>query len=444
MFHKNTSTASVDLQHRTVRIATVFPTIQSNTSFGLRLDGIAKHELAWREAMIEGLLAHEAGHVRFSIAKPAASTLGWLVNALEDERIERLMQADNPKLKKLFDVLGDVFLREALGSRNFGNSLNGCLLWRWAHDRITWKADKPSEWDEIRPLVEQSWIAPDMNVVIGLAKQILNILGIEEHADSDALPRVTMDGAGFGSSPDPCHDQAPIPPSVAGSSEQVLLEIESVARQLAKKLRPPAKPGLKLAVRSGGKFSFRRKVARLERQFVKKVLPIKPKALDVVLLLDQSYSMEGAQKMQSALRCATIIARSAQLATCNLAVASFNDRHITHLEPNQNIEAVFARLSKISSAGGTRLAQSLAWAMQQMKATQNSLPTVIVISDGALTKDDSLLCKKICQQRKQVRVWPLLIGDDSDAASYRLAFGRCVVIRHAEELPEAVSAIMST
>jgi hypothetical protein len=40
----------------------------------------------WQQALATALVEHEAGHIRHSGDKPAAPLLGWVWNALEDER----------------------------------------------------------------------------------------------------------------------------------------------------------------------------------------------------------------------------------------------------------------------------------------------------------------------------------------------------------------------
>src|SRR5215472_16075418 len=80
--------------------------------------------LAWEQSIATALVEHEAGHVCHSGAKPTATQLGWLWNALEDERQERRQSQANPDVTPLFDLLGDAALRE---NQPTSDLLAGCL-----------------------------------------------------------------------------------------------------------------------------------------------------------------------------------------------------------------------------------------------------------------------------------------------------------------------------
>ncbi|MDR6218197.1 hypothetical protein [Deinococcus soli (ex Cha et al. 2016)] len=150
-----------------------------------------------RAAMLEAYVAHEAGHIRFSCRKPGG-TLGNLWNYLEDERIERLMTRDDADLAQRFTMLGDV-----LAARNrkdyTGQTLEGCLAWRWEHDQPTplWTPANPGEWAQVRPLVEEAWTAPTSEDVVRIARQILAVVQIPEQAEPDFfLEHVSAGGGG--------------------------------------------------------------------------------------------------------------------------------------------------------------------------------------------------------------------------------------------------------
>lgn len=69
------------------------------------------------EAMTWGYCAHEAGHLRdtdielFTKTKKANPFLGWLLNVVEDTRIERIQLEYFPGVKKHFDVLSEQVLK---------------------------------------------------------------------------------------------------------------------------------------------------------------------------------------------------------------------------------------------------------------------------------------------------------------------------------------------
>jgi hypothetical protein len=136
------------------------------------------------------LAYHEAGHVLFTDVVPlAGSTHGWLVNSLEDERMERLTASFYGLAARDFAELGrrmwlDGF--EVLPDRRT-MFLNACLFARWDHER---PAGTPSKirftdasddvvWNEcILPLVAAAWCAPDTATVAGIALRILELIGL--------------------------------------------------------------------------------------------------------------------------------------------------------------------------------------------------------------------------------------------------------------------------
>jgi len=164
---------------------------------GVRFDPGTDH--ARRVTLLRAVVAHEAGHVVFSAPKPTQPHLGWLWNALEDERMERLVVRRHPELLSDFAFLGDAMMLNTPGGEL--DLLNACLVWRWAHDRqdlpFLLKPEDEERWTSgIRPLVEAAWDAP-AGEVAGIAQQILDALP-EAQANS-ALPRAALsaDGAGM-------------------------------------------------------------------------------------------------------------------------------------------------------------------------------------------------------------------------------------------------------
>jgi hypothetical protein len=149
-------------------------------------------------------LAHEAGHAWYteeralrgedteSEERRGRTILDRLVNILEDERIERCMMGQFVMCRRLFDLLGDVAYRDSdpLPPNDDPMAVIGaCLLWRWAHDRRDLGRPKIEDtlseanlalWGQVRPLVEQSWLAASTHQVVAIARRILAILDIPE------------------------------------------------------------------------------------------------------------------------------------------------------------------------------------------------------------------------------------------------------------------------
>ncbi len=152
------------------------------------ISGLIRHrpssEGEFLSMMMQSLIAHEAGHVHFSGRKPQEPLLGQLWNTLEDERMERLMAARFPELERWFDFIGDTVLVQSMPTSDL---LAGCLLHRWEHDRPGQKRFNPNHeqlelWEQVKTLVEASWIAAHSDVVTGFARAILALLGKAEAA----------------------------------------------------------------------------------------------------------------------------------------------------------------------------------------------------------------------------------------------------------------------
>jgi hypothetical protein len=148
------------------------------------------------------LAYHEAGHVLYTDVVPLrGSTHGWLVNSLEDERIERLTAACYPPAGRDFAELGRrMWLTgfDAAAERSTA-LLNACLFGRWDHERppgapskISFKdaADRRLWETRIVPLVETAWSAPDTATVAAIALQILDEIGLP-HTDRTERHRRT-------------------------------------------------------------------------------------------------------------------------------------------------------------------------------------------------------------------------------------------------------------
>lgn len=166
-------------------------------AMGVRFDPQTPH--GQRTQLLRAIMAHEAGHVVFSASKPAARELGWLWNALEDERMERLVMRRFPELCSDFDFLGDAMLLK--NEPEPIDFMNACLRWRWAYDR----PDVPFEllpqdqdaWEQARPLVEEAWETTRERVEL-LASQILALRPPSSAGEPPpSLPDLSADGGGM-------------------------------------------------------------------------------------------------------------------------------------------------------------------------------------------------------------------------------------------------------
>jgi len=141
--------------------------------------------------LTKALLVHEAGHRRFTTPGEAKGALHLVANILEDERIERLMSESFAGLRHLVLDLSQAMYADAqpldAASNSPGDVLAAILQARWA-ERIgrplkgALSLKNQRLWDTVIPLARTAWVAPDTETVEGIARQIVDILGLTEKA----------------------------------------------------------------------------------------------------------------------------------------------------------------------------------------------------------------------------------------------------------------------
>jgi hypothetical protein len=300
-------------------------------------------------ASLEWLVAnvgadHEAGHVLFTQVVPYRGSLHHdTANALEDQRMENLVAAHYPPAGIGFLAFARMQswrcpLPKSAGLSRVNVMLNACLFYRWASrfpgsfsrryrfhspdDRRFWES-------EIRPLVEESWVAPGTAEVADLALEILRRLGVPETASSEGLVLLPGDavrspggrhagdqplpGGRRGTPPPPpdgprddSHGPAPDPPAIdiAGYPRNLwpqpylglMWEVEGEVSRLLKALRAPSPNTRPRPATSGSHFHAglyirtRGKYAFLEPRGRGRSLR---GLAGLVLLLDRTGSMGG-------------------------------------------------------------------------------------------------------------------------------------------------------
>jgi Mg-chelatase subunit ChlD len=484
-FVESDGTAYVDLVRRDCVINPHFPSVPLG----------ARHRqsdpLLERDLWLEGFIAHEAAHVRFSCHKPLGR-LGEIWNMLEDERIERKQSAGRPQLAQAFTRMGDTYLLTR-GDNDDRSALAGCLYWRWAHDHpLGWSSVEPELWDEVRPLVEASWVATSSEDVIQYAHSILELIdrahpeSIESDLANSALVSATG-GAGRGDAlgisgegaqttgleptDEEQADQSPRvqadeqngdeeeqspdaktsalggrgvnydhPGDLTGA-EIIVERVEIAADQLARALRPPEAPHFQRAHRSRGRFDYAREVAQRDRVFVQRVRPGRPEELAIAVLLDISASMFG-ERIDTALNATVLLSRACELAKTPMALATFGQQTRVVGDFGTAPDELRGSLESIELEDGTILHPAFKWGLELPSQHRKLL---IVISDGSLDDHDCQRCQTLQLEHRAVTVLPILIGaDDSTAEQYRRTFNRVLEVDHLEELPKLIISWIRT
>jgi hypothetical protein len=460
-------TASVNLETKLIMVTSQLPQINATIT-------IRKAPGLHRVKLLRAFLAHECAHIRFTSKAKPKGTLGWLYNALEDERIERRMTEHYAQLGPLFRELGDIYLSEAQGPLN---ALSACLVWRWAFDH----PEKPMRcedplWEAVRPLVEQAWREDSSEGVLVLAQKILGILGGQE--PDQGLPNLSApcaqqdSSAGTRQRSNPPHDDGdkdsdgedvaaeilsrespypedgsdsfeeggvsqvesskgkgdmPNPPDISlergrEQLESLLKQVEPYAWHLGRTLMPPLERQGYVSHKSRGRFDFERYQRGDERYFLKKLDP-QHRPLGITLLLDLSASMNDPVRLQTAKLTSLMLHLACTLAGIPLEIVGFNVTAFRVKNLQDEFEQVALTLAGLRGVGGTELYPALQLVEQ---------PIAIIVSDGELSPQDVAASRAFAKQQPTFYM-PFLI-DTIGAESYRTIFGRMIMVQDLSRL----------
>lgn len=401
------------------------------------------------------IVEHESAHIRFTGDMPTDAALGWLWNALEDQRIERLMAALYPGRERGFTMLGDTIWVDLAPTDDL---LAGCLYHRFEHSRPEHERKfrpAPSQRDlwerQILPLVQQAWQAFDSDAVVEHARVILALLQRDSDAPAPPFPLVFCGCGGGGAqqsaeipasadAPDPFtgffgggtvgtgngHD--PLDPHQA-PHEVLLAEVEGTARQLARALYPPQPQRLPRPHRSRGELILDRVIAGDERPFAATVAPAPTRSLAMMVLVDLSRSMEHNGFIDPARQVTMLLDRTSELARYPLGILGFDGQAVPmRIRPLSVGAHLLARrrIAGMTASGGTRLAPALQLAGQLLSATPADRRILFVLHDGDLSADDAQAVTGILRVLpRTIQLQPLYLGADPAiiAANTRL-FGQ--------------------
>jgi len=462
------------------RLIQVNPTIAEDESPGFQFQ------------LTQGILAHEVGHALFTDAWPKApgqDTLRWLVNALEDERMERSTAIYYPGLRALFDRLGLYFYArfEAFRKSQAANqqALGLCLAWRWAM-RQSSESEMLTElkvseaacelWMQVKEAVEKSWMAPNTTELIELAQEILRLLDIPEGQDvpewlwiflggGDGIPVARLeDPLPF---PDEAADVAPgvgDPPAArdlldvvqdAYTTPAPYLELETEATPLANALagslvvqsRSRPKPH-----EYRGRYSFRQEIRTPERPHIpREALGYSSDGVVIYLLADRSGSMYVVEeRVRLALM---MIALAAEKAGIPLGMAYFGSSTTHEASLTLEVTPITGRIPEPAKAliAGFRGMTNSEFLHQGLQLAEKSLlkrverrKFLLVIHDGQPTNQDFSLSLERLQamERKGITPIGIFLGENPQDALRQLF--PCLVITQGQQLPDKLGMLFKS
>jgi len=386
----------------------------------------------WNAA--RAVLAHEVGHARYSDKYPEEALLGSVVNALDDERIERAMAATNGVLVLLFDEMGTaVWKKSGVTDDSDLGVLSACLLWRWEYDHpeldslIHMSGHWRQVWeDEVRPRVEQAWEAGTTAEVETLAREILDVLSLDPDAvvpswvlpakDSDGSEEagVVPDDLGPTSSLDEDPDYEPPgqpgnPPLPLGSYLDLEAEVRACANRLAAQLKVDPQPDRWETVEYGGRYSFRQE-CRTPDTPNRTLIQSPDPQVAIGLLVDRSTSMNDHGLMDGVRRAVMMLLLTCeQLKHVALEITVF-ERDERVLPFDGAPEDAKPMIGGLSTAGSTAMLQPLLGVISRVSQRPERRKAVLVIHDGEPDQSQWNACQAAIAG-SPVPVWGLFVSN---------------------------------
>lgn len=387
-----------------------------------------------RLTILNGFVAHEAAHVRFSPAEIPAH-LHDLWNSLEDERIERLQATDyrssDDNLLSTFSYIGDGIIQNLEPV----SPLDGTLFWRFWHDRrdLTFKSTDEHTWADVKPLVEAAWKGT-ADQVVWIAEQLWLLLGQPEFQQPN-LKAVFARGEAVAEQ-DRAKGDEHMPLDHPDLLElELRAEVEGTARSLSKVLRVKQRT-LPVANRTKGKLSVSRIIAKSEKPFLRKPDETPPPPL-FTLIWDTSLSMEMCGTHPHAQKAVMLLNRTCEIANVKRQIITFGETS-THLA---KVDQPFATTYKDitlqrSLQGDTVLSPALELAFRQP-----GKQVIIILSDGGISERDEAICK-LAVRGKDHFIAPILVAGTDDSA-YQRIFKRSYTVEDVTKLPTTLKTFLT-
>jgi hypothetical protein len=375
----------------------------------------------------QGILAHEVGHAWFTGEWPdqEGGRLQEMTNYLEDQRIENAVGILYPGVAPAIRLLGDLMLAEqkALSRMNPAEQAYACcLIWRWSWDRIgeremldLLRISPGGErlWIRVKPLVEQAWGAADTGRVIELAREILEILGIDPRSrpmklnwtSTKDIPRARPDRPlPFPGKPDDAvqpglgtgeldeekgslfSDAYSLPAPYVDLEDQA----RPLARQLSEALQLPTPDVRPEPHESQGRYHFRQEIRTPDTpHLLVQSIDCSPRDLALYLLVDRSGSMATIEEeVRLALMMLYLAGTELEIPT---GVAFFGARETDRVERVMEVTAPTPASSEsvkalIAGFEGTTNCEFLDWGLtlaeRAFTVRPERLKVLLVLHDG--------------------------------------------------------------
>jgi hypothetical protein len=437
----------------------------------------------------KAVLCHEAGHRRFTEPAELPPVVDMLSNILEDQRIESLMMEEFAGTRPLIRMLTEPMYEQSPALQptdDPGQVIAAALQHRWASRlgrslKGELSAINKKRWDQVRPLVEEAWVAESSLEVDRIAERIVKMLGLVEHQVPEwvvvlldkcegarrkgdgserrapALPIAFGPGDGSGSPTQPFDGEPVSNGDRAGTGSYPIepkpyLELEEraapLARQLIEELALQAAVTEPEPAERGARFSVRQYLRDRSSPFLTPEDETDvPPSLAVRVVIDHSTSMNHRQAGRTRIESVAEAAMMLHLVCEALAV-----EHQVAVTPQQTLlaEAGSGERGKALIAGmvpGQTGYEDIAVAVglhsKELLAGGAEIKLLFVLHDGQ--PNDAPQAKNLCLElRGKVEVIGVLLDpDERTRKPMGDIFGRDrLVACVARELPMKLAAML--
>jgi hypothetical protein len=437
----------------------------------------------------KAVLCHEAGHRRFTEPTELSPLVHMVSNILEDQRIESLMMEEFVGTRWLIRMLTEAMYErspELQTTDDPGQVVAAALQYRWACRlglplKGELSALNQEHWRQVRPLVEEAWVAESSIDVDRIAERIVQLLDLKQHqvpawvivlldkcagarGEGDrserrapAAPKAFGAGDGSDAPPEPFDGEVVPNANRAGSGSYPIepkpyAELEEqaapLAQQLIEELSLEAVAGEPEPAERGGRFSVRQYLRDRASPFlVRDDERDEPARLAVRVVIDHSTSMnhwqEGKTRIESVAEAAMML---------HLACEALAIDHEVAVTPQQIVlaetgsgergKALIAGMAP-AQTGWEDIAVAVRQHSKELLASTAPIKLLFILHDGY--PNDGAVAKKLCLELrgKVEAIGVLLDPDDGTRRAMGEIFGQDrLVACAAKELPAKLAAML--
>lgn len=439
--------------------------------------------------MTKAVLCHEAGHRRFTEPTELSPVVHMVSNILEDQRIESLMMEEFVGTRSLIRMLTEAMYEqspELQTTDDPGQVVAAALQYRWACRlglplKGELSALNQERWRQVRPMVEDAWVAESSIDVDRIAQRIVKLLDLKEHQvpawvivlldkcegarrkgdgserRAPAPPTAFGPGDGSDAPPEPFDGEVVPNGHRAGTGSSAIepkpyVDLEEraapLAQQLIEELSLESVVAEPEPAERGGRFSIRQYLRDRSSPFLNPDDDVDaPPSLAVRVVIDHSTSMnhwqDGKTRIESVAEAAMMLHLACEALGLNHQVAVTPQQVVlTETGSGERGKALIAGMVP-AQTGYEDVAVAIRQHSEGLLADGAQIRLLFVLHDGY--PNDAAAAKKLCLElRGNVEVIGVLLDPDDGT---RKAMGEIcgedrLVACASKELPTKLAAML--